>query len=371
MVKEYYELLGLDENASQKDIKKAFRRKAKKYHPDSGSEEADEEKFKRINEAYQVLSDKEKKKRYDQFGKAGISNKARRRARTDFSGFEDLFQSLFGGGGFFSGFNGQRRRRGKNLRVRIEISLKEAYEGTEKTIRIKRYKRCPECGGSGAQNGNLKTCPKCQGRGRVRKTTNTPFGRQTVVKTCPECEGRGRVPESSCNKCAGTGRVQDREEVKISIPKGASTGQKLRVQNKGNYGGRNSGTGDLFVVIDVKEHEYFERREENLFYNLELAMPQAALGSKVKVPTLDGDVKIDIPEGTQTGDIFRLSGKGMPRMRGIGKGDLFIKGVVKTPQKLSSEERKLIEELREIEGEKSEAEKGFFEAVKDNIKDAL
>lgn len=370
MAKEYYEILGVDENASQKEIKKAFRRKAKKYHPDSNSEEADEEEFKKINEAYQVLSDEEKRKKYDQFGKAGISDQARRRARTNFSGFEDLFKSLFGGG-LFGGSGSRGRRQGKNLRAKLEISMKEAYEGTEKTLRIKRYRKCKECGGSGAQGGTLKTCPKCQGRGRIRQTRNTPFGRQAVVSSCPKCKGRGKIPENPCPNCDGTGRVQDTEQVKVNVPQGARTGQKLRIGNKGNYGGRNSGSGDLYVIVEVQEHEYFERREENLFYNLELSMPQAALGSKVKVPTMDGEAKIEIPEGTQTGDIFRLQGKGMPRLRGRGKGDLYIKAVVQTPENLTKEEKELLNELKKIEGEKSEAEKGFFEAVKDNIRDAL
>jgi len=371
MAKEYYEILGVDEDASQKEIKKAFRRKAKKYHPDSGSEEADEERFKEINEAYQVLSDEDKRKKYDQFGKAGISDEARRRARTDFSGFEDLFQSLFGGGGFFGGGGGRRQRRGKNLRAKLNVSLEEAYQGTEKTLRVTRYKRCSQCDGTGSEGGELTSCSKCQGRGRVKRTKRTPFGTQTVISECQECEGRGKVPEEPCGNCGGSGRVKGQEEVKVDVPAGVITGQKLRVGNKGNYGGRNRGTGDLYIVVNVQNHEFFERREENLFYNLELTMPQAALGDKVKVPTMDNEVKIEIPAGTQTGDIFRLKSKGMPRVRGRGQGDLYLKAVVETPKDLSKEENELLEQLKEIEGEKSKAEKGFFEAVKDNIKDAL
>lgn len=378
MAKEYYEILGVDENASQKEIKKAFRRKAKKYHPDSGSEEADEERFKEINEAYQVLSDEEKRKKYDQFGKAGISDEARRRARTDFSGFEDLFESLFGGmgggmgGGLFGGRRGGGRgRRGRNLKAKLEVSLEEAFEGTTKTLRVMRYKECSQCGGTGSEGGELKTCSKCQGRGRVKRTKRTPFGTQTVITECDECNGRGKVPEEPCSNCGGSGRVKDREEVKVDVPAGVVTGQRLRIGNKGNYGGRNAGTGDLYIFVEVEDHEFFERREENLFYNLELTMPQAALGDKVQVPTMDSEVKIEIPPGTQTGDIFRLQGKGMPKLRGRGKGDLYIKAVVNTPEDLSEKEKELLQELKEIEGETSEAETGFFEAVKDNIKDAL
>lgn len=377
MAKEYYEILGIDENASEKEIKKAYRKKAKKYHPDSGSEDADEEKFKKINEAYQVLSDEEKRKKYDQFGKAGVSEEARRRARTDFSDFEDLFGSLFGdmfGGGF--GQRGAGSRRDRDLRAKLEVSLKEAYQGTEKTLKVKRYKKCESCNGTGGKNGNLKTCPKCHGRGRTRKTRRTPFGQQTVVKECPKCGGNGRIPENPCPVCNGKGRYQDYEKIKIEVPEGISTGQKIRLNGKGNYGGPNSRTGDLYVVFDVKEHEYFERKEENLFYNLELTMPQAALGSEVEVPTMKGKVKITIPKGTQTGDIFRLKGKGMPRLKqrrrfGNNKGDLYIKAVVKTPEGLNKKEKELLKELRELEGEKAETEKGFFQTVKDNIKDIV
>lgn len=372
MPKEYYNILGVEEDASQKEIKKAYRRKAKKYHPDSNSEEADEEKFKKINEAYKVLSDEEKRKKYDRFGKQGVSQDYRRQARYDFSDFEDLFGSVFGD--FFGGAQGQRKRTGKNLKAGLEIDLEDAYSGTEKTLNIKRYKKCDECDGTGSEDGNLSTCDKCGGTGRQKQMRNTMLGRQVMVTECDKCEGTGKIPKEECNTCNGSGRNYETEKIKIDIPQGIKHGQRLKVDGKGHYGGRGKTAGDLYVFIKIKEHDFFERKDENLFYNLEIGVAQAVLGDEVEVPTMEGKVKLSIPSGTQSGDVFRIKGKGMPRQRSRFRtkhGDLYIKTIVKVPEKLSDREEELFEELREIEGEKSDVEKGFFETLKDNIKDAL
>lgn len=372
MPKRYYEILGVNENTSQKDIKKAYRKKAKKYHPDSNSEDADEEKFKKINEAYQVLSDEEKRKKYDRFGKSGISEEARRRARSDFSDFDDLFGSLFGG--LFGGGSG-RRRRGKSLRTKVTITLEEAYEGAKKSIRVRRKKKCEKCNGTGAKNGSLKTCPECNGSGKKRHVSRTLFGKQVSVATCDKCGGRGKIPEEKCEKCGGTGKVSEKETLEINVPRGVRHGQKLKLGGKGNYGGQGKPPGDLIVLIEIEDHDYFERKDENLFYNLEIGIPEASLGTEVEIPTIKGKVKMDIPAGTQTGKVFRLKDKGMPVLRkrygGQDFGDLFVKAVVRTPEDLSDGEREILEELSEARDTEKNVSKGFFKTVKDNIEDVL
>lgn len=373
MAKEYYEILGVNENASQDEIKKAYKKKAKKYHPDSGNEEADEEKFKKINEAYQILSDEEKRKKYDRFGKAGVNEEARREARQDFGNFEDLFSSIFGGG-----FGSQRRskrnkeKKGQDLRAKVSITLKEAFEGVEKSIKVNRFSECDKCGGAGTtEEGSKVKCSTCDGSGRVRDAQRSAFGTQVTVRECPECNGMGEKIENPCNKCNGDGRHRENETISFEIPKGAESGQKLRVNGKGHAGVRGNPPGDLYVYVEVEEHELFERQEENLFYNLEISYPEASLGTKAKIPTLDGEVEIEIPEGTQSGRVFKIQNKGMPIIRRRGRGDLYVRSVVKTPKNLSDKEKELIEELKEIQGEKKNISKGFFEKMKGDLKNAM
>lgn len=373
MPKEYYRILGVDEDATQREIKKAYRKKAKKYHPDSNSEEADEEKFKQVNEAYKVLSDEKQRKRYDRFGKEGVSQDYRRHARYDFSDFEDLFGSFFGDL-FGGGFQSQRSRTGQDLKAVLEIELEDAYSGIEKTLRIKRYAKCGDCDGTGASDGKLKTCSTCNGSGRQKQVRNTMLGQQVMVTECDTCEGTGKMPGDKCDTCNGSGRNHKTEKIKVNVPEGIKHGQRLKVDGKGHYGGRGTSAGDLYVYIKVKEHEFFERKDENLFYNLEIGVAQAVLGDTIEIPTIDGKVKLEIPSGTQSGDVFRAKGKGMPRQRSrfrTTNGDLYIKTIVKVPEKLSERERELFEELRKIEGKKSDVEKGFFEMLKNNIKDAF
>ncbi|OKY78635.1 MAG: DnaJ type Zn finger domain [Candidatus Methanohalarchaeum thermophilum] len=371
MAEDYYEILGVDRNASQEEIKKAYRKKAKKYHPDSNSDEADEEKFKEINEAYKVLSDEEKRKKYDQFGKAGVDDSYKRRARSDFSDFEDIFSSFFGDI-FNQGRTGRRRERGQDLRAKIDITLKEAYEGGEKSIELERYTRCSQCDGTGAEDqSSVKKCTKCNGKGKVQQVKRGAFGQQVVITECDMCGGTGEEIGEKCSNCSGEGRVKKTEKIKFEIPAGVKNGQKVRVQGKGHAGKRGKKPGDLYVIVEIEEDDVFERRNENLFYNLKMSFPDAALGSKAEIPTMDGEVELDIPKGTQNGDIFRLQGKGMPKLRRRGYGDLYVKAVVETPENLNEEEKELLQKLREHESQHKEPDKGFFETVKENIKDAF
>ncbi len=375
MPKEYYERLGVDENASQEEIKKAYRKKAKKYHPDSNSDEADEEKFKKINEAYQVLSDEEKRKRYDRFGKQGINNQYRQRARNDFSDFEDLINQFFGGGGFGDFFNqgrGKKKRTGENLGARVTLSLEEAYEGGEKTLRVKRYQQCSKCDGKGTTDpSSIETCQRCDGEGVVKETKRSLLGQQIISRECPACNGSGEEINDPCSKCGGEGRVLREEEINFEVPRGIKSGQRLRVDKKGHAGKRGDPAGDLLVEVDIEEHDVFERKDDDLFYTLKMSFPDAALGSEAQIPTLNGEVELEIPKGTQNGEIFRLRDKGMPRLRRRGKGDLFVKAKIETPTDLDEKEKELLKELREIEGKHKEPEKGFFESFKKNIKNHI
>ncbi len=361
MAKEYYELLGVSEDASQEEIKKAYRKKAKKYHPDSNSDTADEEKFKKINKAYDVLSDEDKRKKYDQFGKQGVEGHAGRGQRQAASNFQDLFQEIFGGGGFGGG-RSRGSSRGEDLKVHTTISLEEAYNGTEKTFEVERKVECSECGGSGAENGNTSQCSECGGQGRVRQVQRTPLGRAQTVTECPECNGRGKVPEEECSKCNGDGVTEESEKITFDVPKGVRDGQRLRLQGKGNASstGRD---GDLYVYVTVEEHSELERKDDDLFTTVKIGIGDAVLGSKATVPTPDSDIEVDIPEGTQPGQVLRLKDKGMPRQRGRGSGDLYIKIDIEIPEDVSEKQKEVLEEMRI----KEENEKSFFETVKDFI----
>jgi len=379
---DYYDILDVDRDASQDEIKKAYRRKAKKYHPDSGSEEASEEEFKKINEAYNILSDEEKRRQYDRFGKAGIDDQYRQKARTDFSGFEDLFSSFFGdifnqdmNTGFSDIFSQNRNaanERGSNLRANIDISLKEAYEGIEKTIRIRRFKKCDECNSKGVKNsGDIVDCPNCEGTGSIKDIERSRMGQRVVVRACRECEGTGEKIKDPCDVCSGSGRHKETESISFEVPKGIQNGQKIRIPGKGHAGKRGNQSGDLYVYVNIKEHDIFERREEDLFFNLDISFPDAALGTKVKAPTLDGKVELDVPQGTQNGEVFRIKGKGMPRLNGRGCGDLYVRTSIMVPENLNQDEKELLEELRGHIGNKKEPKKGFFKTFKENIKDVF
>ncbi len=356
----------------RKKLKKAYRKLAKKYHPDRNPDDPEAgEKFKEISEAYGILSDEDKRARYDQYGHAGIGDddfNYEDFARGGFGGLEDLFEMFMGGG--FSGM-GQRSQnrptRGRDLEYRMEISFEDAAFGTEKTIRIPRQETCQTCDGSGAKPGsNPRTCPKCDGSGQIRVNQRTPFGNMAQIKTCDRCQGRGEIIDEPCPDCNGEGRVNRRRDIKVEIPAGISSGQRIRLSGKGGAGKRGGPSGDLFVRVDVKPHDLFERKGDDVYYELPINFVQAALGDEIQVPTLEGEVKLKIPEGTQPGDSLRLKNKGINHLRSSGRGDQYIKIKVVIPKSLDSEQKELLQKFAKISGDEINPEsKGFFSRVKD------
>ncbi|MFB6244800.1 MAG: molecular chaperone DnaJ, partial [Candidatus Nanohaloarchaea archaeon] len=332
VAREYYELLGVEEDASQDEIKKAYRKKAKKYHPDSNKDTADEEKFKKINKAYDVLSDEEKRKKYDQFGKQGVEGHAERGQRRAASSFQDLFEQMFGGGGF--GSRGKSSR-GQDARLQATITLEEAYQGVEKTYDVKRRRQCQECDGTGAKGEETKSCTECNGQGQVRKQQRTPFGISQTVQECPNCDGRGEVPETKCSSCEGKGVKRHEETISFDIPAGVESGQRLRLRDKGHED-RDGRSGDLYVLVEVEEHDAIERRGDDLYTVVHVGVGDAALGADVEVPHPDGELKVTVPSGTQPGEVLRLRGEGMPARR--GSGDFYVKVDVHIPESLTSDQ---------------------------------
>ncbi len=357
MPKEYYEILGVSEDASQEEIKKAYRKKAKKYHPDANSDSADEEKFKKINKAYDVLSDEEKRRKYDRFGEAGVNANAGHGG--GFGSFQEIFEQIFGGG-----MGGRRSERGQHMKIPVTVTLEEAYQGVEKTFKVERQKQCDACNGSGGEGGSTTACSTCGGRGRVQAVQRTPFGRARTVQECGDCGGRGDVPDTPCTDCNGEGVKKMEETLTIDIPAGAETGKRLRIRGKGHEA-RNGDAGHLYVFVDVEDHPELERREDDLFTTVRVGVGDAALGCAVEVPTADGFVSVTIPAGTQPGQVLRVEGKGMPTGSRFGSsyGDLYVKVDVHIPSNLSDEQESVFEELKE----QPENEKSFFETVKDIV----
>lgn len=358
MAKEYYETLGVSENASQEEIKKAYRKKAKKYHPDSNGDEADEEKFKKINKAYDVLSDEEKKKKYDRFGKEGVEGHAQRGQRRAASNFQDIFEQMFGGGGRG---RGRRQQKGEDLRIQTRISLEEAYEGVEKTFEVSRKHECEACDGTGAENGNTSTCSECGGQGQVKKIERTPLGRAQTVQECPECNGTGKIPDEKCSECNGESLVEKDEKITVNIPAGVRDGQKVRLEGKGNAS-RKGRSGDLYIFVTVEADKEFERRDSDLFTTLDLGLGDAVLGAEAEIDAPSGTYSVTIPEGAQPGQVLRLRGKGMPGRR--GKGDLYVKLDVEIPEDVEEDDREVFENYK---NEEKKTDKSFFETVKDFI----
>jgi len=360
---DYYEILGVDRNASKAEIKKAYRKLALKYHPDKNPDKEAESKFKDISEAYAVLYDDEKRKLYDQYGHAGIDQ--RYSAEDIFRGadFGDIFRGMgfdsdFGFGindifeRFFGGRSGFQRRspqrmRGADLRFDIEVSLEDAYNGLETTIHVPRSETCGECNGSGAKPGTSpKKCPSCNGTGQMRASRRTAFGMFTQITTCSKCNGEGTIVEERCPECNGKGIVQRTREIDLKIPSGVDDGSQLRLAGEGEAG--SGGVGDLYIVVHVKRHSKFYRRGQDLRVIKKVSFPDAAMGAKVDIETLDGKVvTLKIPEATQNGDILKLRSKGMPYLQGRGYGDLFVEIQVETPKRLSRKARKLLEELKD------------------------
>jgi len=352
MAKEYYELLEVSEDASQEQIKKAYRKKAKKYHPDSNSEEADEEKFKKINKAYDVLSDEEKRKKYDRFGKQGVEGHADRGQRRAASTFKDLFENLFGGG-----FGGGREKRGQDAKIQVNITLEEAYKGVEKTYEVHRTVRCNECNGTGAEDGQSHKCENCNGQGQVRQQRRTPFGVSQTISECSKCNGTGQIPETKCSECNGKGTVREEDQIQFEIPSGVQSGQRLRLRGKGHED-RNGNSGDLYVFVEVEPHEKLERKGSDLFTTLKIGVGDAALGTEAHIQLPDGKVKVEVPGGTDPGEVLRVQGKGMPSNR--NHGDLYVKIDVKVPEAEADEP---LENFRS----EPQLEKTFFDTVKDTI----
>lgn len=344
--RDYYELLGVDRNATKEEIKKAYRKLARKYHPDVSKEPNAEEKFKEVKEAYEVLSDDQKRAQYDQFGHAGTQSQGFGGGATDFSGFGDIFDMFFGGG---SRRDPNAPRQGADLQYTMTLTFEEAIFGKETEISIPREENCDTCHGTGAKPGTSKqTCAHCHGTGQISTEQNTPFGRIVNRRTCHYCQGTGETIPNKCYTCGGTGRVKKRSKVKVSIPAGIDDGQQIRLSGKGEPGMNGGPPGDLFIVISVKPHEFFKREGDNIFLELPITFAQAALGDEVEVPTVHGNVKLKIPAGTQTGKTFRLRGKGAPNVRGYGYGDQHVKVRVVTPTKLTARQKELLREFNEI-----------------------
>ena len=376
--RDYYEVLGVDKNASEDEIKKAYRKKAKQYHPDlnPGDKEA-ENKFKEVNEAYEVLSDSQKKARYDQFGHAGVDPNygAGGGGYGQAGGFDfdlgDLFGSFFGGGfggGRQSNPNGPRR--GEDIQTKVTISFEEAAKGCKRTVDVNRVDTCPDCHGSGAKAGtSAKTCPECSGRGYVNVQQRTPFGVISTQKSCQRCQGKGKVIDDPCQKCRGTGRVSSRASVDVNIPAGIDDRQVFNISGAGNSGINGGPSGDLKVAVFVRPHAYFERDGYNVWLEQHVSFTQAALGDNLRIPTLDGDVKFDLPAGTQSGTVFSLRGKGIQVLNGRGRGDQLVRIIVDVPKNLTQRQKELLVELEKELGVKRGApvgngKEGFFDKFK-------
>ncbi len=364
--RDYYEVLGVTRTASDQDIKSAYRRLAVRFHPDKNPNDAGaEEKFKQAAEAYGVLADAEQRRRYDRFGHEGVSSGAGAWGAPGFGGIEDILGDLFGFGDVFSGARSGSRRtaaqRGADLRYDLEITLEEAAGGMTAQLRIPRLEGCETCKGSGAAEGTQpETCHTCGGTGQVRYQQ----GFFSVARTCHACRGAGRVIKNPCPDCNGAGRVEREKQMEVKIPAGVETGSRLRVQGEGEAGTQGGGAGDLYVVIHVAEHEQFERQGSNLYEAVPITFAQAALGSEIFVKTLDSEEKLKIPMGTQTGTVFRLKGKGMPALGGRGRGDLYVSVTLVTPTTLTREQRRLLEQLAEVENKDLE-DKGLVDKVRD------
>jgi len=367
--KDYYESLGLKKGATDEEIKKAFRQQAKKFHPDvnPGNSRA-EARFKEINEAYEVLSDSEKKSRYDQFGHAGVDPNFGGGAGGPFGGgyggfggmdfdLGDIFGSIFGGGGGTSRSRNAPRK-GERVRASVMVTFEEAAFGCEKDVSIQRVEKCDDCSGTGCKKGTTaEKCADCNGTGVVTSQQRTPFGVMQSTADCPKCNGRGKIIHQPCEKCKGLGMVRRNRTIQVSIPGGIDNGQTISMRGQGSAGVNGGESGDLFVTVSIKRHEHFQREGTAVLLSLPISFVQAALGAELEVPTLDGKVKYNVPAGTQTGTVFRLRGKGIQNLRGSGRGDQFITVNVTVPKSLSSEQKDLLVKFAEAGGDTVDTKK--------------
>ncbi|BDR76251.1 molecular chaperone DnaJ [Clostridium tetani] len=372
--KDFYEVLGVEKGANDAEIKKAFRKLALKYHPDknAGNKEA-EERFKEINEAYQVLSDPQKRAQYDQFGTADFNG-----GGAGFSGFEDfdlgdIFESFFGGG--FGGFGGSSRRRngpqkGPDVQYSINLTFNEAVFGVEKEVSITKSETCETCTGTGSKPGtNSKTCPKCNGSGQIKVQRNTALGSFVSVNTCDMCGGKGTIISDPCSDCKGKGTVRKQKKIKVNIPAGVDTGNVIPIRGQGEAGVNGGPPGDLYISVRVMSDPFFKRRGDDIYIDQHISFAKASLGTELKVKTIDGEVKYDIPSGTQSGTVFRLKGKGVPHVNGRGRGDQYVNIIVDIPKSLNQKQKEALFAYMEASGEIQSSEKeGFFDKIKKNFK---
>lgn len=377
--RDFYEILGISKNASEDEIKKAYRKLAIKYHPDKNpNDKTAEEKFKEAAEAYEVLSNPEKRQRYNQFGHAGVGGASGgggfhgggMNMEDIFSQFGDIFgdSGFFGGGRSRSGGGGRRANRGTNLRIKVKLNLQEIANGVEKKIKVTKMVACNTCSGSGAKGGSYETCRVCNGQGVVTRVAQTILGAMQTQSTCSSCHGEGRIIKDKCNTCHGDGVVRGEELITINIPAGVADGMQLSMSGKGNAAVRGGINGDLIIAIEEEEHPELKRDGPNLFYDCYVNFVDAALGTSIEVPLVEGKAKIKIEPGTQSGKVLRLKGKGLPEINSYGKGDLLVNINVWTPQTLSNDEKKMLEQLRNsknFQPNPNRKEKGFFERMKE------
>ncbi|WP_201713546.1 molecular chaperone DnaJ [Rossellomorea arthrocnemi] len=371
--RDYYEVLGVGKDASKDEMKKAYRKLSKKYHPDINKEADADEKFKEISEAYEVLSDDQKRAQYDRFGHTDPNQGfggGGDFGGGGFGGFEDIFNTFFGGGG-----GGRRRdpnapRQGADLQYTMSLTFEEAVFGKETEIEIPREEECDTCHGSGAKPGTkVNTCSHCNGSGQLNVEQNTPFGRIVNRRVCHYCNGTGKQIKEKCSTCGGAGKVQKRRKIAVKIPAGIDDGQQLRVTGQGEPGINGGPAGDLYVVFHVRSHDFFERNGDDIYCEMPVTFAQAALGDEIEVPTLHGKVKLKVPAGTQTSTRFRLKGKGVPNVRGFGTGDQHVQVKVVTPSKLTDKQKQLLREFADISGQiPDEQHESFFDKVKKAFK---
>lgn len=377
--RDYYEVLGVQKGATEDEIKKAYRKTAKKYHPDLHPDDKEaEEKFKECNEAYEVLSDPDKKARYDQFGFAGVDpNYGAGAGGYGGNGFGfdgdidlgDIFSSFFGGGGGFGGFGGRNPnapQRGRDIQISINITFEEAAKGCKKTVEVPRVEDCSECGGSGAAKGSeAKTCPDCGGKGYVNVQNRMGFTVVSSQRQCTKCGGRGKIIDNPCPKCGGKGKVRRRKKIEVSVPAGISEDRILTMRGLGDSGFNGGPAGDLKIIVNIKKHPYFTREGYNVWFDKHVSIVEATLGAELEVPTLDGNVKYNMPSGTQPGDVFKLKGKGIQRLNSVGKGDQFVRIIVDIPKNISSEQKNLLMQFdKTYKAPKNSGKEGFFDKFK-------
>jgi molecular chaperone DnaJ len=377
--RDYYEVLGVDKNADEGTIKKAYRKLAMQYHPDKNPDNKEaEEKFKEASEAYEVLSDKDKKQLYDQYGHAGVEsqfgaggfswdNFTHRGDLNDIfgDGFSSIFETLFGGG-FGGRSSGRSSNRGEDLQIELSLTLKEIATGTEKKIKIGTKEACDKCGGSGSADSQVETCSQCRGTGQVRQVRQSLFGQMQTVSECPSCRGEGKIIKNKCGKCYGEGRMGSVKEINVKIPAGVEENQYIRLRGQGNVGPRGGSRGDILVLIHEKQDDLFERHGNDIVMEYPISVSQAVLGDEVLVPTLTAKVKMKIPAGTQSGRLFRLKGQGIQGLNTYSKGDEIVKVILVTPTKISREEQDIYEKLREFDLKREmKPGKGFFKKLRD------